>query len=179
VIFEALPLAGAFRIRLEKREDPRGYFARTFCADDFSRQGLNPSLAQCNTSFNRVQGTLRGLHWQASPHAEDKLVRATRGSLWDVLVDLRKDSPTYLRWHGEALDEDNGVMLYIPQGFAHGFVTLRENTEVFYQMSTPYVAEAARGVRYDDPAFAIQWPAVQSLVISERDLTFPPFAPKK
>jgi len=175
MIFEPLPLPGAFRIRMEKREDARGSFARTFCAREFSEHGLSASLVQCNTSYNRLRGTLRGLHWQDSPHGEDKLVRATRGALWDVLVDLRRDSPTFLRWHGETLNADNGVMLYVPCGFAHGFVTLRDDTEVFYQMTTFYVSEAARGARYDDPAFAIRWPGVESLVVSERDLAFPPF----
>ena len=147
MIFEALPLHGAFRIRLEKREDVRGHFARTFCAREFSEYGLTTSWVQCSTSFNRSRGTLRGLHWQADPKAEDKLVRATRGAVWDVIVDLRADSPTFRRWHGEELSADNGVMFYIPKGFAHAFVTLRDDTEVFYQISEFYEADLARGAR--------------------------------
>ena len=175
MIFETLPLPGAFRIRLEKHEDSRGHFARTFCAREFAAHGVNPSLAQCSLSCNRARGTLRGLHWQADPHAEDKLVRATRGSLWDVMVDLRPDSETFLRWHGEELSAGNGVMFYIPKGFAHGFVTLHDDTEVFYQISEFYESESARGARFDDPAFKIAWPLTEGLVISERDLAFPPF----
>src|SRR5947209_3342538 len=147
MIFEELSLPGAFRIKLEKKADARGHFARTFCALEFSERGLNPSCLQCNTSFNTMRGTLRGLHWQAAPHAETKLVRVTRGSLWDVMIDLRPESPTFLKWHGETLDEDNGVMLYIPEGFAHGFVTLRDNTELSYQMTTFYDPDSARGAR--------------------------------
>ena len=177
MIFEELSLSGAFRITLEKKSDARGHFARTYCSDEFSDHGLHPSWVQCNTSFNRSRGTLRGLHWQAEPHAEVKMVRVTRGALWDVLVDLRPDSPTFLQWHGETLDEDNGVMLYIPEGFAHGFVTLHENTEIFYQMTTLYDPDFARGARFDDPALKIKWPVTESLIVSDRDLAFPPFNP--
>lgn len=177
MIFEALSLPGAFRILLEKKADVRGHFARTFCADEFSDQGLHPVWVQCNTSFNRIRSTLRGLHWQAAPHAEAKMVRVTRGALWDVMVDLRPDSPTFLQWYGETLDEDNGVMLYIPEGFAHGFVTLRENTEIFYQMTALYDPDYARGARFDDPAFKIKWPVTEGLIMSERDLAFPSFNP--
>jgi dTDP-4-dehydrorhamnose 3,5-epimerase len=175
MIFEALALPGAFRIRLEKQADGRGHFARTFCVREFSEKGLDAALAQCSTSFNRNRATLRGLHWQAAPHGEAKLVRVTRGQLWDVMVDLRPESPTFLQWHGEMLDEDNGVMLFIPEGFAHGFVTLRGNTELFYQMTTPYDAASARGARFDDPAFHIDWPIRDNLIVSDRDLGFPAF----
>jgi dTDP-4-dehydrorhamnose 3,5-epimerase len=175
MIFETLPLAGAFRIRLEKHEDARGYFARTFCAQEFAAHGLNTALAQCNTSYNRLRNTLRGLHWQAEPYGEDKLVRATRGAVWDILVDLRRDSPTFRSWHGEELDADSGTALYIPRGFAHGFVTLRDDTEVLYQMSVFYEPEASRGARFDDPAFTIQWPIAENLIVSDRDKAFPPF----
>jgi dTDP-4-dehydrorhamnose 3,5-epimerase len=177
MIFEELSLPGAFRIKLEKKADARGHFARTFCAREFSERGLNPSCQQCNTSFNSVRGTLRGLHWQAAPHAETKLVRVTRGSLWDVIIDLRPESPTFLKWHGETLDEDNGIMLYIPEGFAHGFVTLRDNTELSYQMTTFYDPDSARGARFDDPAFNIMWPAISDPIVSDRDLAFPAFTP--
>ncbi len=177
MIFNALSLPGAFRITLDKKADARGHFARTFCVQEFSDHGLNPNLVQCNTSFNLSRGTLRGLHWQATPHAEAKLVRVTRGSLWDVMVDLRPKSPTFLQWHGETLDEDNGVMLYIPEGFAHGFVTAHENTEIFYQMTTLYDPTLARGARFDDPAFKIKWPGTDPLIVSDRDLLFPTFDP--
>lgn len=175
MIFEPLDLSGAYRIRLEERGDARGHFARTYCAREFADHGLAPLTAQCNTSFNVRRGTLRGLHWQAESHAEDKLVRVTRGAVWDVLVDLRPDSATFRRWHGEELTENNGVSLYVPRGFAHGFVTLRDDSEVFYQMSAFYEGNAARGARYDDPAFGIHWPISTDLVVSERDLAHPPF----
>jgi dTDP-4-dehydrorhamnose 3,5-epimerase len=175
MIFEPLPLSGAFRVLPERKEDSRGHFARTFCAREFSEQGLNPALAQANTSFNHARGTLRGLHWQAEPHAEDKLVRVTRGAVWDVIADLRPGSPTYLQWHGETLSAENSVQLYIPRGFAHGFVTLEDDSEVFYQMSEFFAPESARGARYDDPAFGIGWPTRENLVMSSRDLDFPPF----
>jgi dTDP-4-dehydrorhamnose 3,5-epimerase len=176
--FDPLPLAGAFRVRPERLKDARGHFARTFCAREFGARGLNPALAQCSASFNAARGTLRGLHWQAAPHAEDKLVRVTRGAVWDVLVDLRPGSPTFRRWHGEELSEENGHALYIPQGFAHGFVTLRDASEVFYQMAQFFEPSAARGARYDDPAFGVAWP-LPPAVISERDLAHPPFAAGK
>jgi dTDP-4-dehydrorhamnose 3,5-epimerase len=179
MIFEPLKLSGAFRVLPERREDPRGHFARTFCAREFAEQGLNPALVQCSTSFNRARGTLRGLHWQADPHAEDKLVRATRGAVWDVLVDLRPGSPTFRQWHGEILSAENGAQLFIPRGFAHGFVTLEDDSEVFYQMSQFFAPEAARGARFDDPAFAVQWPLREGLSLSDRDRAFPPFDPSR
>ena len=178
MIFEPLTLPGAFRIRLEKRGDARGHFARTFCAREFAAHGLAPVTAQCNTSFNARRGTLRGLHWQAEPHGEDKLVRVTRGAVWDVLVDLRPTSPTFRRWHGEELTAENGVSLFIPRGFAHGFLALRDDSEVFYQMSAFYEAGSARGARFDDPAFGIDWPLASAPFLSERDAAFPPFIPE-
>jgi dTDP-4-dehydrorhamnose 3,5-epimerase len=176
MIFESLPLAGAWRVLPEKREDARGHFARTFCAREFAARGLNPALAQANLSFNAKRGTLRGLHWQAEPHGEDKLVRVTRGEVWDVLVDLRSGSPSYRKWHGEVLSAENAAQLYIPRGFAHGFVTLRDDSEMLYLMSEFFSPESARGARFDDPAFAIGWPE-RGAVVSERDLAFPPFDP--
>jgi dTDP-4-dehydrorhamnose 3,5-epimerase len=176
LIFEPLPLAGAFRVRLERREDERGHFARTFCAREFAAQGLVSAFVQCSTSYNRLRGTLRGLHWQAEPHGEEKLVRATRGAFWDVIVDLRPDSPTFRRWHGETLDADGDSMIYVPRSFAHGFVTLRDDTEVFYQISALYEPSAARGARFDDPGFGIRWPMAEDPILSERDRGFPPFA---
>lgn len=175
MIFEPLTLPGAFRIRLDKRGDARGHFARTYCVREFAAHGLAPVIAQCNTSFNARRGTLRGLHWQAEPHGEDKLVRVTRGAVWDVLVDLRPASPTFRRWHGEELTAENGVSLFIPRGFAHGFLTLLDDSEVFYQMSTSYEPSAARGARFDDPAFGIKWPFTETPRLSDRDATFPPF----
>ena len=179
MIFEPLSLPGAFRIHQKRFEDVRGHFARTLCSREFSEQGINPTLVQCNVSFNRLRGTLRGMHWQTEPFGEDKLVRVTRGAVWDVLVDLRPDSKTFLRWHGEELNAENGVMLYIPRGFAHGFVTLRDETEMFYQMSAYFESAAAQGARFDDPVFGIQWPLSSNLIISERDLAFTPFNPEK
>jgi dTDP-4-dehydrorhamnose 3,5-epimerase len=177
MIFESLPLAGAWRVLPEKREDARGHFARTFCAREFEAHGLNPALAQANLSFNAKRGTLRGLHWQAGEDGEDKLVRVVRGEVWDVLVDLRPGSPTYRKWHGEPLSAENAVQLYIPRGFAHGFVTLRDDSEMLYLMSAFFAPASARGARYDDPAFGIDWPEKNNLIVSERDLAFAPFGP--
>lgn len=166
------PLAGAYLIELEQLEDERGFFARSFCQKEFRERGLDPVVAQCNVSFNRKRGTLRGLHYQAEPHAEAKLVRCTRGAIWDVIVDLRRDSPTARQWHAAELTAENRRALYIPAGLAHGFQTLVDDTEVLYQMSEFFHPESARGVRWDDPALAIRWPIKQA-VISPRDLAFP------
>jgi dTDP-4-dehydrorhamnose 3,5-epimerase len=174
VIFGATPLAGAVVVDLERREDERGFFARSFCRREFEAHGLDPDVLQCNVSFNRRRGTLRGLHWQEAPHGEAKLVRVTRGALWDVIVDLRPDSPTYCRWFGVELTSDNRRALFIPSGFAHGFQTLGDDVEVFYQMSAFYVPEAQRGVRWNDPAFGIEWPILPPF-LSERDATYPDF----
>jgi dTDP-4-dehydrorhamnose 3,5-epimerase len=175
MLFEPLPLAGAFRIRAEKHEDERGFFARTFCARELAAHGLRADFVQGGVSWNRIRGTLRGLHWQAEPHAEDKLIRATRGRIWDVLVDLRPESPTFLQWHGEHLDAGEVALLYVPGGFAHGFVTLEDDCEVTYQLTAFYEPGAARGARFDDPAFGIDWPLREGLILSERDRAFPPF----
>jgi dTDP-4-dehydrorhamnose 3,5-epimerase len=172
MIFSKSPLAGALLIEPERREDERGFFARTFCAEEFAARGLMPDVAQCNISFNRRPGTLRGLHYQRAPHGEVKLVRCTRGAVYDVIVDIRQGSPTFARWFAVELSAENRTMLYIPQGFAHGFQTLAEDTELFYQMSTAYVPEAAAGIRWDDPDVAIEWPAV-SRVISASDQALP------
>lgn len=176
MLFEPLPLSGAFLVRPEPHKDERGHFARTFCAREFAEHGLDAGIVQCSTSYNRLRGTLRGLHWQAAPHAENKLVRVTRGAVWDVVVDLRPESPTFRHWHGEELSEDNGNAFYIPHGFAHGFITLSDHTEVFYQIGQYFEPAAARGARYDDPAFGITWP-LGPTVISGRDLAHPVFAP--
>lgn len=174
MIFEPTPLPGAFVVLLERVEDSRGFFARSWCRREFLDRGLSGELAQCNVSFNRHKGILRGMHFQSPPHAEAKLVRCTSGALYDVIVDLRPDSPTYTRWFSAELTADNGRMLYIPEGFAHGFQTLRDGTEVFYQMSAPYVAGSGRGVRWDDPTFGIAWP-LPDPVMSDRDRTYPDF----
>jgi dTDP-4-dehydrorhamnose 3,5-epimerase len=170
------PLPGAYVIELERLEDDRGWFARTFAAEEFAAQGLNPAVVHCNVSFNSRAGTLRGMHYQVAPHAECKLVRCTRGAIYDVIVDLRADSATYLRWFGARLDADEGRSLYVPEGFAHGFQTLVDESEVLYQMSHEYAPAHARGVRWDDPAFAIEWPEAER-TISERDRTYPDFIP--
>lgn len=172
--FLPTPLEGAFVIELEQLDDERGFFARSFCQNEFKAHGLDPVVAQCNVSFNRKRGTLRGLHYQAEPHAEAKLVRCTRGAIWDVIVDLRKNSPTARQWHSAELTAENRRAFYIPAGFAHGFQTLVDDTEVLYQMSEFYHPESARGVRWDDPALGIDWP-VPDPIMSERDRSYPPF----
>lgn len=170
--FLPTPLAGAYLVELEPLEDERGFFARSFCQNEFRALGLDPVVAQCNVSFNRRRGTLRGLHYQAEPHAEAKLVRCTRGAIWDVIVDLRSNSPTARQWFAAELTAENRRSLYVPAGFAHGFQTLADDTEVFYQMSEFYHPEAARGIRWDDPVLAIPWP-IKDAVVSPRDRGFP------
>ena len=165
-------LAGAYVIEPERRVDERGYFARTWCAQEFGDHGLESGLAQCSASFNRRRRTLRGLHYQAPPFAEVKLVRCTRGVLFDVAVDLRPDSPTFRKWVGVELGEDDGRALYVPRGCAHGFLTLADGTEVAYLISTPYRPEAARGVRWDDPFHDVTWPEPVE-VIASRDRGYP------
>ncbi|HEX6040824.1 dTDP-4-dehydrorhamnose 3,5-epimerase [Longimicrobium sp.] len=177
MIFVPTLLDGAWVVEPEPVEDERGFFARTWCADEFRARGLDPALAQCSVSFNRRRGTLRGMHFQAAPHAEAKLVRCTRGALWDVVVDLRPGSPTFTRWFGVELTADNHRALYVPQGFAHGFQTLADDTEVFYQISVPYAPGAGRGVRWDDPAFGIRWPHADARILSDRDRAYPDFDP--
>jgi len=174
--FTETKVAGAFLIEPEPIADERGFFARTWCRDEFADHGLAGELAQANISFNHRKGTLRGLHYQAAPHAEAKLVRVTRGAVWDLALDLRRDSPSYLAWFGAELSDANRHMVYVPEGCAHGFLTLTDDAEVAYQMSAPYAPEAARGVRFDDHAFGIEWPG-EVVVINERDRTYPDFAP--
>lgn len=174
--FVETAIVGVFVIDAERIEDERGFFARTFCREEFEAHGLNSDLVQCSISFNRRCGTLRGLHFQVPPHEEAKLVRCTRGAIFDVIVDLRRRSSTFMKWTSELLNESNRRMLYIPAGVAHGFQTLADNTEVFYQMSEVFSADCSRGVRWDDPAFAIDWPEAVT-VISDRDLSFPDFSP--
>lgn len=167
-------LKGVFIIEPERLEDERGFFARTWCRRVFEEHGLNSQLAQCSISFNRTRGTLRGMHYQEKPYEEAKLVRCTHGMIYDAVIDLRRCSSTFKRWIGLELTADNHRMLYIPEGFAHGFQTLEEHTEVFYQMSQFYAPDYAKGVRWNDPAFDIRWPADVS-VISERDRSYPDF----
>jgi dTDP-4-dehydrorhamnose 3,5-epimerase len=174
VKFTETPLVGAFVIELDVLTDDRGYFARTFDLAEFAAQGLDPAVVQCNTSFNAQRGTLRGMHYQADPNGEAKLVRCTRGSIYDVAVDLRPDSDSFRQWFGVELSADNGRMFYIPIGMAHGFQTLEDASEVHYQMSHQYVPDHGRGVRFDDPAFGIEWP-LRDPVVSDRDRQFPDF----
>jgi len=172
VRFSTTTIPGVWLIAPEPRHDERGFFARTFCADEFAAHGLNPVLVQCATSFNRRRGTLRGMHYQAAPHEEEKLVRCTRGAIFDVVVDLRPASPTLYQWTSAELSADNHQMLYIPAGCAHGFLTLADGAEVFYQMSAAHHPESSRGVRWDDPLLAIRWPGEGPVVMSDRDRGF-------
>jgi dTDP-4-dehydrorhamnose 3,5-epimerase len=176
MIFTPMPLDGGFVIEPERIEDPRGFFARTWCEREFQTRGLETRIAQCSLSFNKKKGTLRGMHYQARPFAETKMVRCTRGSMYDVIIDLRPDSSTFTRHFGVVLTEGNAKMSYIPAGFAHGFQTLEDDTEVFYQMSEFYSPEHARGVRWDDPAFGIRWPDDDRTIV-DRDRTYPDFRP--
>ncbi len=174
--FVEAPLAGAWLLELEPIEDERGWFARTFDSDELHARGMNPQTVQCNASFNARAGTLRGMHYQAEPHGESKLVRCVRGAIFDVAVDLRAGSPTHCAWHGVELSAENGRGFYMPAGLAHGFQTLTDDCEVLYQMGYRHVPEAARGVRWDDPAFAIEGPAVEGeRTISARDNAYPDF----
>lgn len=176
MIFTETKLVGAYVIEPARHSDERGFFARAFDQEAFAARGLNPVIVQCNISYNRLRGTLRGMHYQAAPHAETKLVRCTAGVVYDVIVDLRPDSPTFCQWISVELSADNRRLLYVPEGFAHGLQTLADDTEVFYQMGAPYVAEAARGVRYNDPAFGIAWP-LPVTVIADRDRDYEDFQP--
>jgi dTDP-4-dehydrorhamnose 3,5-epimerase len=172
VIFHETQLGGVFEIHIEPKCDERGFFARTWCRHEFESKGLNSQLAQCSVSFNTRKGTLRGIHYQAAPYPETKLVRCTQGAIYDVIVDLRPESSTYKQWIGAMLTAENRRMLYVPEGCGHGFLTLEDETEVFYQMSEFYHPDLARGVRWNDPAFGIAWPA-EVEQISERDRTYP------
>ena len=170
--FLPTPLGGAYLIEVEQLEDERGFFARSFCQNEFLAHGLDANIVQCNVSFNRKRGTLRGLHYQAAPHEEAKLVRCTGGAIWDVIVDLRANSPTVRQWFAAELTAGNRRALYVPAGFAHGFQTLSDDSEVLYQMSAFFHPESARGIRWSDPTLSIQWPlAVASM--SPRDEAFP------
>lgn len=178
MIFKETRLKGAFIIEPERLEDSRGFFARAWCRRELQAVGLNPRLVQCNISFNHKKGTLRGMHYQAHPHEEAKLVRCTGGAILDVVIDLRPESPTYMEWVAVELTADNRRMLHVPENFAHGYQTLMDDAEVFYQVSQFYVPAAERGIRFDDPAFKIDWPQVDDRVISEKDKNWPDYVPE-
>lgn len=175
MIFTETKLKGAFIIDVELLVDQRGAFSRTFCAQEFAQHGLKPTVAQCNLSFNHQAGTLRGLHYQVPPAAETKLVRCTKGAIYDVIVDMRPDSPTYQQHIGVELTADNRRALYVPELFAHGYQALTDGAEVIYQVGEFYTPGYERGLRYDDPTFGITWP-LPVTVISEKDASWPPFA---
>lgn len=164
--FLPLPIAGAFRIEIDKREDERGFFARTFCADEFRTRGLVSEFVQHSVSFNSRRGTLRGLHYQAPPHAETKLIRCIAGAAFDVIVDLRRHSPSFCQWYGETISAQDRALLYIPAGCAHGFQVLTDNTEIYYEITPSYIAAAARGIAFDDPTLGISWPLPVEIVSS-------------
>jgi dTDP-4-dehydrorhamnose 3,5-epimerase len=176
MIITPIKLRDAYLIDLEQLEDERGFFARTWCQQEFAQYGLDPRLVQCNTSFNLRKGTLRGMHFQLPPAAETKLVRCVRGGIYDVIIDLRSDSETFQKWQAVELTAENRTALYIPKGFAHGFQTLEDNTELYYQMSDLYAPEYARGLRWNDPFFNIHWPEPVS-VISKRDQEYEDYTP--
>jgi dTDP-4-dehydrorhamnose 3,5-epimerase len=176
VLFTETPLPGAYIIEPERQSDDRGFFARVWCEEEFARQGLDTRVVQCSISYNVRAGTLRGLHYQADPFPEVKVVRCTRGAIFDVIVDLRRDSPTFAQHFTIVLSAANRKLLYIPGHFAHGFQTLEDDTEVMYQMSEFYRPESARGVRWNDPAFGIEWPHVSDRIMNDRDATYPDFS---
>lgn len=174
MIFTETKLSGSFTVEPEKIEDQRGFFARSWDQEIFEKRGLNTRILQCNISFNKRKGTLRGMHFQISPYEEAKLIRCTKGRAFEVMIDLRPNSKTFKQWLGIELSEDNYKMLYVPEGFALGFQTLDDNTELFYQMSQTYMPEYARGIRWDDEDFRISWP-MKPTVISEKDLSYKSF----
>jgi dTDP-4-dehydrorhamnose 3,5-epimerase len=168
-------LKDAFVIELDRLEDERGFFARSWSQREFAEHKLNSLCVECNVSFNEKKGTLRGMHFQSEPNRQAKLVRCTRGKIYDVIIDLRQTSPTFKQWLGVELTVENHLMLYVPEGFAHGFQTLEDNCEVLYQMSTYYAPESSNGVRWNDPAFNIQWPAAAERIMNGRDQEYPDF----
>lgn len=173
--FTETKLRGAFVIEPEIFKDERGFFARSYSEKEFQDHGINLRMAESHISFNKTRYTIRGLHFQEAPHAQAKLVRCTQGAIFDVIVDLRPGSPTFKQWFGEELTAENHLMLYVPAGFAHGYQTLEDNSEMFYQVSEFYVPQACAGVRWNDPAFAIQWRAMDGVTLNERDQSYPDF----
>lgn len=174
MIFNKTTLMDAFIIEPKKIKDERGFFARVWCKKEIYSNGMIPELVQANIGYNKKRGTLRGLHFQISPHEEVKILRCTRGAIFDVIVDLRKDSPTYTRWEGFELTEDNHRMVYVPKGFAQGYITLADNTEIYYQTSEYFAPAHARGLRFDDPAINIRWP-IEIKIISDNDRSWPDY----
>ena len=175
MIFAKTKLKDAFIIEIERREDSRGFFARAWCKNEFEEHGLAFNPVQANIAFSKTKGILRGMHYQIAPHEEAKLIRCIRGVIYDVIIDLRPDSSTYKQWIGVELGEDNYKMLYIPEGFAHGYQALTDNTEVYYQVSQFYSPKSERGVRWDDPAFGISWPEIEKRIVSEKDKCWPKY----
>lgn len=172
--FYETKLKGSYVIELEKNEDERGFFARTWDKNEMQKFGLNDNLVQCSVSFNKTKGTLRGMHYQITPYEESKLVRCTKGKVFDIIIDLRRNSLTYKQWFSTEIDDQNHKMIYIPEGFAHGFQTLVDNTEVFYQMSEYFMPEYSTGIRWNDESFDIKWP-ISKKIISEKDVSYPDF----
>lgn len=174
MIFTETKLKGAFEIEIKKLEDDRGFFGRSWCANEMKDHGLKHELCQANTSFSKKKGTLRGMHYQADPYQETKLIRCTRGSIYDVIIDLRPGSPTFKQWIGVELTQDNYKMLYVPEDFAHGFITLEDDSEVTYLVTQFYTPGAEKGIRWNDPAFSIQWP-FEPVIMTEKDKNHPHF----
>lgn len=175
IVFSETKLKGAYVIEPERFTDERGFLGRSFSAREFESHGLNSRMAECNISFSKKRYTIRGMHFQKPPHAQAKLVRCTQGAIYDVIIDLRPESPTFKQWIGEELTAENRRMLYVPEGFAHGFETLEDDTEVFYQISEFYAPLSEGGVRWNDPAFGISWPAGDGITINDRDRNYPDF----
>lgn len=169
MFFKETKLKGAYIIEIEKIDDERGFFARAWCKKEFENIGLNTNLVQCNLSYNKTKGTLRGMHYQVKPYEEVKLIRCIKGKIYDVIIDLRKDSDTYKQWIGVELSDKNSRLLYVPEGFAHGYQTLEDDTYVFYQVTEFYTPKSEKGVRWDEPDIAIKWPIEENIVISEKD----------
>lgn len=176
MIFTELKVKDAYLVEVERLKDERGFFARTWCPQEFLEHGLDPNLAQCSISLNHKRGTLRGMHLQLPPHAETKLVRCTQGALYDVVIDLRGNSPSYMVWDAVELTADNRKALYVPKGCAHGFLTLEDNTEVLYQISEFHAPGYARGVRWNDPQFSVRWPA-EVVIIAQKDQSYEDYDP--
>jgi dTDP-4-dehydrorhamnose 3,5-epimerase len=177
MLFTELPLSGAYAIDLQRLEDERGFFARAWCQKEFAAHGLNATIVQCNMSFNPKKGTLRGMHYQVPPYEETKLIRCITGAIYDVIIDLRPHSATYMQWFGLDLTADNRRLLFVPEGFAHGYQSLSDTSEVFYQVSQFYQPGAEQGIRWNDPAFGITWPEVNHRILSVKDQSWPDFTP--